>query len=211
LDTSYHDSDPHTVNTNLTSLYKDPESGVSEAQWHLDKINTMGRRKSILLSNHQLFSPYDDGVGQDPVSQNYLVTNPNLFKDFGAVLDRITLWLWGHEHSCIPFKAYNGLKRGRCVGASAVPEMGPDGYKPPAHPLIDLCAAAGQPPLSLKPQVDSDPNSPPLKLKLNANGEYFHCYAILRLNSNGPDGTAEYYQIDSANQSTESLLYTEAL
>ncbi len=208
LDTGYNDADPHTVNTNLTTLYKDPSSGVSEAQWHLDKINTMGGRKTILLSHHQLFSPYDDGVGQDPASKNYLVTNPNLFQDFSAVLDKITLWIWGHEHSCNIFNAYNGLSRGRCVGASAVPAMASDGYNPPLPPLSETCGS-GQPPLNLKPQNESDPNSPPLKLKLNADGEYYHCYAILRLNSQGPDGTAEYYQIDSANNGVESLFYTE--
>ena len=111
MDTGYNDNDVLTVNTNLTSLHP------AEAAWHFG-INNAGGRKTILLSHHQLFSPFGDGVGQDPATKNALVTNTNLLNVFGPVLSSIALWLWGHEHSCNLFQPYVGLSRGRCVGAT---------------------------------------------------------------------------------------------
>jgi hypothetical protein len=196
LDTGYHDNDVFTVNTNVTFL--DP----NEASWHLDKIQNAGGRKTILLSHHQLFSPYGDGVGQDPTSGKGLVTNPRLFTTFEPVLGNIALWIWGHEHSCNVFQTYLGLAKGRCLGASAVPESGDNAYTengtldPNSNPF---------------PSLVQDSNGQPIQLKKNSDGEYCHCYSILRLDSAGNNSVAEYYQLDSANNGPETLLYSEQL
>ena len=207
LDTGYNDSDVFTVNTNLTDL------GPNEAPWHVDKINNAGGRKTILFSHHQLFSPFDGGVGEDPATKNQLANNTNLYKTFGPVMSNIALWIWGHEHSSNIFKPCNGLARGRCMGASAVPAMAP-GYTIPTTPLSPGTTNDTPPkPLDM-PALINDPSAPPntpLMLKLNNDGEYYHSYAILRLDSNSPAGTAKYYQIDSANNGTESLFFPEQL
>lgn len=201
MDTGYNDKDVFTVNTNLTSLQP------AEAAWHLDKINDAGGRKTILLSHHQLFSPFGDGVGQDPVTKNALVTNTNLWNVFGAVLPKMALWLWGHEHSCNLFQPYIGLACGRCVGASAVPERDPTAYA--VNKALNLGTAAAFPQLVV---AAADPQAgQPICLPQNSDGEFFHCYAILRLAPAGAKSTAEYYQIDSVNNAQESLLYSETI
>jgi hypothetical protein len=197
MDTGYHDNDPFTVNTNVTYLE------AAEAAWHLDKINNAGGRKTILLSHHQLFSPFGDGVGQDAATGNYLVTNPKLLSSFAAVLGKIDLWLWGHEHSCNLFQPYKGLARGRCVGASAVPERDANSY------TVNASLVAGGD--GTWPTLISDATGQPVRLQMNTDGEYFHCYTILRLDQPGGNSTAEYYQIDSANNRQESLLYSEGI
>jgi len=196
LDTGYHDSDVFTVNTNLTFL--EP----SEEAWHVDKIQNANGRKTILMSHHQLFSPYGDGVGQDPNSQKGLITNPKLLKSFGGVMGNIALWIWGHEHSFNLFQLYAGLNKGRCLGASAVPELG-DAYAVNAN--LDKGTAPAFPALI------TGINNQPIQLQKNPDGEYYHCYAVLRLDSAGGNSVAEYYQMDSANSGPETLLYQEQI
>jgi hypothetical protein len=198
MDTGFNDHDVFSVNTNLTSLVP------AEETWHLDKINTAGSRKTILLSHHQLFSPYGDGVGEDPVSNKGLVTNPNLLKGFNAVMGNIALWIWGHEHTLNVFPPYQGLVKGRCVGASAVPERDINAYN--QNTSLDT-AGAGFP----NPPLLSNANGQPIQLPQDALGEFLHCFAILRLDSVGNNSVAEYYQIDSAGNALETLIYQEPL
>ncbi|MGH9972143.1 MAG: caspase family protein [Pyrinomonadaceae bacterium] len=85
----------------------------TEAQWAIDKIENAGKRRTILLSHHQLFSTNEqfDGKGH----------NQNLYDQIASILPKVDLWLWGHEHDLVIFKDYKGLKRGRCIGGSAFP------------------------------------------------------------------------------------------
>ena len=43
----------------------------------------------------------------------------------GAVLgtDRVTAWLWGHEHRCMGFAADQHIKFPRCIGHGGVPVL----------------------------------------------------------------------------------------
>ena len=116
LDTGHNDHNPGTVNSNMTSLVDIP--GWSEANWHLNKIAGAGKRRTALFSHHQLFSPFGS-VGT--VNNQRYAYNTSLFSSFGAVLPKIDLWFWGHEHTLALYDSYMGLARGRCVGASAVP------------------------------------------------------------------------------------------
>lgn len=117
MDTGHNDNDPFTVGTNMTSLVT--MDGWAEENWHLDKINTAGSRNIVLLSHHQLFSPFAS-VGQADGGLNYAY-NKNLRASFQAVMSKVVLWFWGHEHTQAAFDPYMGLQRGRCVGASAIP------------------------------------------------------------------------------------------
>jgi hypothetical protein len=191
MDTGYHDWDPVTVTTNVTFL--DPK----EAAWHLDKLNNAGGRRTILLSHHQPFTAFGDGIGQGP-SGKPLAYSPNLYSVFGPFLNNIALWLWGHEHNFEFFNPYLGLKKGRCVGASAIPSYeAQNPYGPIQNP--DLQGQSALPSLA----------SGMLELGVNSDGWYFHNYAIMTLrgpNSQFKDSQIDYYELDSANQGSSILM-----
>jgi predicted phosphodiesterase len=136
MDTGHNDSNPMTVSSNMTSL------NSNEAQWHLAQITASEGRQTILLSHHQLFSAFGS-VGKDADGKNYAY-NPNLYSTFKNILGQVEWWFWGHEHTLAIYEPYMALKRGRCVGCSAVPvytdqqsytvdqnlvTLGPDGPK----------------------------------------------------------------------------------
>lgn len=85
----------------------------TEAEWLIDKIENAGKRRTILLSHHQLFSTNEQFDGKS--------YNQNLYDQLSSVIPKVDLWLWGHEHDLVIFDEYKGLKRGRCVGGSAFP------------------------------------------------------------------------------------------
>ncbi len=196
MDTGLHDCDPYTVTTNITFL--DPK----EAAWHVDKLNNAGRRQTILLSHHQPFTAFGDGIGQGPSGKS-LAYNPRLYSVFGPFVNNIALWLWGHEHNFEVFDPYLGLKKGRCVGAAAIPC-----YKAQnPYGLIQNPDLQGQSALpSLAPDV--------LELAVNSDGWYFHNYAILTLRtpkSEFRDSKIEYYELDSAKQRPSILMHGEVI
>jgi predicted phosphodiesterase len=174
MDTGNNDNDPLSVATNMTSL--PATHGWSEASWHLNKIADADGRKTVLLSHHQLFSAFAS-VGK--VDGKDLAYNPNLFANFQNVLSTIEWWFWGHEHTLAVYDPYMGLKRGRCVGASAVPVF-----------TDQQSYTTGQ---GLETQTGSMP-------KWNTNGvlgvtdkDYNNCFAFMTLN--GADANVDYYQV----------------
>jgi calcineurin-like phosphoesterase family protein len=112
LDTGHNDSNPATIAGNMTSLME------GEGNWHLAYINRDKAPRTVLLSHHQLFSPFG-AVGTE--GSDAYAFNPHLYDVFKGVIPQIVWWFWGHEHTLAVFDEYMGLKRGRCLGASAVP------------------------------------------------------------------------------------------
>lgn len=166
MDTGLHDSDTFTVASNVTYLDE------REAQWHQDKLKNNGGRKSVLLSHHQLFTA-NSSTGL--VNDKPQALNPLLYATFAPYLDKIDLWLWGHEHNLVVFEPYKGLQRGRCVGCSAIPvpqELKP--YNTNTH-LID------------PPQFNK------VRLGLDKSGVYNFGYAMIRLD--GANGRVDYYDV----------------
>lgn len=196
MDTGLHDSDPFSVTSKVTFL--DPQ----EALWHADKLNNSGGRKTIVLSHHQLFTAFGGGIGQGPAGKP-LAYNPNLFSVFRPFLGNIALWLWGHEHNFEFFNPYIGLNKGRCVGASAIPNLKDQNpYGLIQNP--DLQGQAGLPTLALGM----------LELGINPDGVYFHNYAIVTLrgpDSEFVDSKIEYYELDSPNQGPSILMGGEII
>ena len=86
---------------------------ASELEWLTDKIENNGRRRTILLSHHQLFSANNQFDGKS--------YNPVFYEQVKSLLPKVDLWLWGHEHDLVVFGEYMNLKRGRCIGGSAFP------------------------------------------------------------------------------------------
>jgi predicted phosphodiesterase len=122
VDTGNNDQNPLTVSTNMTKL------NDTEIPWALDKVQNAGGRRTILLSHHQLFSPFGSVGSVDGTPYCF---NPNLYGVFKGVLTAVDVWLWGHEHTLAVYDQYMGLGKGRCIGASAIPVFtGQQSYTP---------------------------------------------------------------------------------
>ena len=175
MDTGFHDNNPFTISTNITKLVS--QDGWSEAAWHLSQINNAGNRKLVLLSHHQLFSPFSSVGSVDGTAYAY---NPNLYDVFAPVLPKVEWWFWGHEHTLGIFAPYMGLKRGRCVGASAVPVFSDQQQYATAGDLKTLDNA---------PMPTWDSNG-----VLGTSGNmYNNCFAMMTLN--GASATVDYYEV----------------
>ena len=175
LDTGYNDRDPSTVSSNITSLTPD------QVVWLNALMANAGSRRTILLSHHQLFSGASD-VGQSKVGSKTVNwgINPLLYSQLQAILDRVTVWIWGHEHNTVVFKPQPGLPLGRCIGSAAIPEMV---IQDPYTTDTTLQGVAGIP----VPTMD-------LTYTLGNNGtEFNHGFAMLSLT--GASATVTYYQV----------------
>jgi hypothetical protein len=185
MDTGHNDNNPITVATNMTSLVQTAD--WAEEDWLLDKINLAGGKKTVLLSHHQLFSPFGS-VGS--VNGQAYCYNPNLRATFQAVMPQIMLWFWGHEHTFAMFDPYMNLQRGRCLGASAVPVFTNQQSYSNAS---DLATYGGLP----LPTWNTN-------CQLGNNGEsYNNCFAFMTLN--GTSATVDYYQVPIDGTATNFL------
>lgn len=178
MDTGLHDDDVFNVNTAMTYL-EEPELA-----WLKHQIQTAGGRKTILLSHHQLFSAFA-AIGPEKDNGDRSV-NTNLQRQLGDVLGQVEAWLWGHEHNLEVYGPHLGLKRGRCIGASAIPVF------------------SSQNPYNSR-VGDTIPYLP-VRLSLTPDDDYAHCYVILKLDDAGGTAKASYYQ-----DTDEELLFEETL
>jgi 3',5'-cyclic AMP phosphodiesterase CpdA len=176
MDTGFHDNNPFTVSTNMTQLVT--QDGWSEAEWHLNQIKNAGDHKIILLSHHQLFSSFGSVGSVDEVNYAY---NPNLYEIFAPLLPKVEWWFWGHEHTLGIFDAYIGLKRGRCVGASAVPVFQDQQSYTTAEGLRTLTDET--------PMPTWNPNG---VLGVSADA-YNNCFAMMTLT--GATAEVKYFQV----------------
>jgi Calcineurin-like phosphoesterase len=164
MDTGFNDFDPFQVSTNVTSLRDD------ESEWHLDKIQNPGGRKTVLLSHHPLFSAFEPIGGA--------AVNAHLLETFQDVLGNIAVWLWGHEHRLAIYAPHLGLARGRCLGCSAIPVSVEDGFFEPEYDDVPLL---------------KDPDNGDQPVQLGDNGTlYNRAYAILKFD--GAAASIAYYQ-----------------
>jgi hypothetical protein len=175
MDTGYNDKNPLTVATNMTSLVK--IGSWAEEDWLLDKINLAGARKTVLLSHHQLFSPFAS-VGTEN-GQPYAY-NKHLRGTFQAVMAKVACWFWGHEHTLAIFDPYMDLQRGRCLGASAVPVFNDQQSYSNASGL-QTYGGGPLPTWNTKAQLG------------NNGASYNNCFAIMTLA--GASANVDYYEV----------------
>lgn len=97
----------------LDSGYEDHGLQDPQAEWLDAQLD--GGAKPVVLTHHQLFSPYE-----------LRARNPKLLKKATPFLNRIYAWFWGHEHKFIVFKEHRGVKA-RCIGHGAIPGRVPYG------------------------------------------------------------------------------------
>jgi predicted phosphodiesterase len=116
MDTGQHDYNPLSVSAALTYVDQD------ERDWHEARIREFPG-KTILLSHHQLFSAFSQ-IGPRDVTGKLNPVNPELKKaydQFRGAGKTIAAWFWGHEHNLCVYEPYHDLRRGRCLGHSAIP------------------------------------------------------------------------------------------
>jgi hypothetical protein len=174
MDTGFHDNNPFNVATNMTELVS--QDGWSEASWHLNQISSAGARRIVLLSHHQLFSPFSS-VGS--VKETPFAYNPNLYQVFSGILPKVEWWFWGHEHTLGIFPEYMNLKRGRCIGASAVPVF---------KDQQSYVTATG-----LKTLIETMPTWDSKGVLGVSNNMYDNCFAMMTLS--GASAMVEYYDV----------------
>jgi hypothetical protein len=97
----------------LDSGYEDHGLKDPQGEWLDAQLNGSG--KKILLTHHQLFSPYERRAA-----------DRKLEKKTARFLNRIYAWFWGHEHKLIVFQDHRGIKA-RCIGNGAIPGRVPYG------------------------------------------------------------------------------------
>jgi len=97
----------------IDSAYEDHGLQDPQKEWLTAQLQRRGP-KSILLSHHQLFSPYES------------VSDKRLPKKTTDLLASIYAWFWGHEHKCIIMGDHLGIKA-RCIGHAAIPASVPYG------------------------------------------------------------------------------------
>lgn len=204
-DTGYNDFKPLSQGADATWIRdKDEGETYSEMDWHRDKFIHASGRKTVLLTHHQLFtrnsaihhdvSLYKHRKGNDGTRP----VNDYLLDQFGEFLPQIDLWIWGHEHNQVIYKPFSGLKRGRCVGASAIPVPVSDTL----YTVSDKLQGQVVPEI-----IDGDPKA----TQLQPDGEqtfYQLGYAMLTLS--GEQGRAEYFQFDPVSKAS-LLMYAEDL
>lgn len=100
----------------LDSGYEDHGLQDPQDEWLAAQLQTAGT-KNILLTHHQLFSPYEKRA-----------FDRKLHDKVGPLLTRVFAWFWGHEHKAIVFDQHQGI-RARCIGHGAIPEHVPYGAK----------------------------------------------------------------------------------
>jgi hypothetical protein len=159
-----------------------------ELRWHVDKIERVHAAggKTILLSHHQLFSPFA-AIGRASAKPGDAPAyNTNLLSAFRDVLQagKIAGWFWGHEHNLAIYEPYGPLRTGRCIGHGAVPVMASQ------HPYQVIAGLADPPQLVRDPQTGR-----PIELVTNDDGVFGIGYVLVTLRG---DRTAEvaYYVLD---------------
>jgi hypothetical protein len=171
MDTGHNDCNPLTVATNMTSV------NANEVNWIKSQITKPSAPRTMLLSHHQLFSPFGSVGVLGGVKYAY---NPSLYDSFKDIVDRVEWWFCGHEHTLAVYQPYMGLRRGRCVGASAVPVFSDQQSYSPA---TDLRTPDGKlPDWERKAQ-----------LATNSDGVYDHTFAILDLGD--APASVEYFRV----------------
>jgi Calcineurin-like phosphoesterase len=107
----------------LDTGYKEYGLQKPQLEWLTAQLDLPVRR-SILLSHHQLFSPYDGRVRKG-----------TLLNKTEGLLSQIYAWFWGHEHRCVIMGEHMGIKA-RCIGHGGIPSSVP--YGKPLFPEVPI-------------------------------------------------------------------------
>ena len=99
----------------LDTGYDEHDLHPPQADWLAAQLQNTNKR-TILLSHHQLFSAYES------TDASKLQAKVQPFLDAGKIYG----WIWGHEHLCVAYQPYMGVKA-VCLGNGCFP------YNPPTN------------------------------------------------------------------------------
>ena len=226
-DTAYHDHDPFTVNSEVTSVIQHEQDWL---QHQVAKASMKGGR-TILLSHHQPFSAFEAIGALSHKSPLDFWKNPKLLDMYRRLLKRgdIAAWFWGHEHRLAIYQDYADITFGRCIGHGAIPILTDDDpyqvhearwtdlpfallgmirgrWRPHTwRALVSLVKALISGKTRNPPQLANYDNGTPIKLEEASEGiMYRHGYAVLEFTSDS--AIVRYY--DDEN---DEPMYTETL
>ncbi len=181
MDTAYNDAVPVLpAVARKMGAYWATSLRPDEIYWHLDKLQNAARRKTILLSHHQLYSAYDK-IG---IPRNRDSSNSSLYQTFAPFFgkDKICAWLWGHEHDHMTFDPfYHDLPLGICIGHGAIP------VRCSSHPKKIPSTYDGLPKALKKHSLNS------------TRGYYNNGFSVLRLD--GLSADIEHFEVDPSGVS----------
>jgi hypothetical protein len=105
----------------IDTAWEDEDLAGSQPEWIASRLRAQqGKRKSVLMSHHQLFSAFAEGT-------------PKVRQKVQGVLDEdlVTGWFWGHEHRCAIYEPRDRVQYARLVGHGGVPVWAATGTPPP--------------------------------------------------------------------------------
>lgn len=180
VDTGFNDRRP---SARFDEFAAAPALHSSEEKWLRHKLQAFPGR-TVLLSHHPLFSAHRrlNGTRSGQPQPNL---NSALYNSVHPYLDRIAVWMWGHEHSLAIYQeGVHGVARARLIGCSAFEtETEDDPYE--------------------VRYADAPFREPVVRLAIE-HGWYDHGFAIITLTGTG--ATAGYYQFPSWSGTTPSML-----
>ena len=179
-----------------------PALQPDEVTWHQDRIREFPG-KTIFMTHHQFVSADQHIYHNRPKGSHwdYRYFNPNLVDAFDvpiqncpngdSYLDRITLWMWGHDHYFIPYAPGLVIPKN-----NDKPSGGPG---QPTLPLGQLLGGSARETQgsnravksSLATWAQTDAGGNPIKPASTNDGIVNHTYAILELAT----GQISYYQV----------------
>jgi hypothetical protein len=98
----------------LDTAYVDQELAPPQLAWVKERLAHPQAANTMILSHHQLDSVYD---------------RARVKRALQTALDedlrnrRVDAWFWGHEHRCIRYHEFSGVRYPRCIGNGGVPEL----------------------------------------------------------------------------------------
>lgn len=110
----------------LDSGYEDHGLKDPQRDWLVAQLGAAGR-KNVLLTHHQLFSPFESRA-----------FDRKLHQKVQPLLGKVFAWFWGHEHRAIVYGSHQGINA-RCIGHGAIPQSVPYGSASfPDVPILQM-------------------------------------------------------------------------
>jgi 3',5'-cyclic AMP phosphodiesterase CpdA len=94
----------------LDTAYEDAALYGPQRDW-VRRILGQSKKKSMLLSHHQLFSAYEGGSALLGEALRDILGGPKA----------IDVWFWGHEHRCVFYRPHQNVRNARLIGHGGVP------------------------------------------------------------------------------------------
>jgi len=123
----------------LDTGYVEHDLTQDQVEWLAALLNDGSNKTNILLSHHQLYSGYE-------ALPSEIEGEKRLFEWLKGFLQagQIPHWFWGHEHLCVIYKKFQGVK-GRCVGHGCFPYSIPSATPPLPGPQVEKVIRASDP------------------------------------------------------------------